>query len=217
MDVLDAVFINPGVNRPFAGISGDQNLFYTNVARWILGRFFRRRTNNPIARQDTDIVANACHRLRPLLDTREPMDLANGHPPFNAGRRWAALTLSVRMAEYPWPYEVIQSILRELIDMAQITANVGLPPDGLQLALRRYANMTLLFNQPPLTVNATMLLPQANAEHATTAAAARQLRAAYPPLAFPPIHAQRSHGVAARISESGQRPESSIRPATQPP
>ncbi len=105
-------------------------------------------------------------------------------------------------------------MLREVVDMAKITANVGLPPDGLQLALRRYANMTLLFNQPSVTVNATMLLPQANAEHAT--AAARQLRAAYPPLAFPPIHAERPHGVAARIFESGQR-QSSICPATQPP
>ncbi len=112
---------------------------------------------------------------------------------------------------------VNKSLQRELIDMAQITANVGLPPDGLQLALRRYANMTLLFNQPPLTVNATMLLPQANAEHATTAAAARQLRAAYTPFAFTPIHTDRSHGVAARIFESGQRPESSYRPATHSP
>ncbi len=93
---------------------------------------------------------------------------------------------------------------------------IGLPPDGLQLALRRYANMTLLFNQPPLTVNATMLLPQANAEHATTtvAAAARQLRAAYTPFAFTTINTESSHVLAARIFDSGQRPESSYRPAT---
>ncbi len=198
----NSVYTSPGCDPIHAGIAQPQRGFYNTIASWMHQRFFQFNSTiayYPISRNDNTMTTHACNGLRQLT-LRDPVSLLGGRRSFTTNRRRAARILLVRMAEHPWPFRLAQLALRELIDLAHITTNVGLPRGGYEAALQRYANLTLLFTQSPVTVTATTRLPQVNGGSSrlnNVPSVRNEYGIIWAPLRLSPLHLERAQEEAA--------------------
>lgn len=111
-------------------------------------------------------VLSACAELR-TLTLYDPRDFLNTSRSVQARRRRAARSLLVRLAEAPWPANLCQLALSELLDQARLAqtflrADTGIISRSLHNAMRRFANINLLFSLPLSYVSADLPLPQVN-------------------------------------------------------
>ncbi|VDD79650.1 unnamed protein product [Mesocestoides corti] len=161
-----AVYTSPRCGAPRPGIARPSGHFIDTLASWLFSCFFQNPDGSGViprysARRllQTQAISTACRQLLPLT-LRDPFGLISGSHSLPTCRRRAARTLLVRFAERPWPRQVSQLALCELIDQARLVGASSVPSLVQNTAMRRFANLTLLFSPSPSLLSVGTPLPR---------------------------------------------------------